>query len=322
MNKKLIPLLIASTALIAGCKNDQSPSAPVVDKKDAIAEVNGVYISKASLESLKTELAPRLRGQTLPDEQLIDELVNRELLVQDAMKKNLENSPEIVARLDNMKRTLLAQADLQEYLKANPVTEEELKAEYDKKMGGDNAVEYKARHILVKKQDEAKKVIEKLNKGANFEELAKTDSTGPSASKGGDLGWFTSDRMVAPFSEAVIALENGKYTTEPVETQFGWHVILREDSRSKTPPPFEAVKAQFRPMMEREKVQSYLEQLRKEANVKILTAEAEEVVVEKVEVVAEPAAEQKAPAAEEKPAAEAKPATAEESKPQETEKKQ
>lgn len=315
MNKKIIPLLIASTVLIAGCKNDQSSTAPVVDKKDAIAEVNGVFISKASLENLKAEIAPRLRGQTIPDEQLIDELVNRELLVQDAMKKNLENTPDIVSRLDNMKRTLLAQADLQEYLKANPVTEEELKAEYDKKMGGDNATEYKARHILVKTQDEGKKIIEQLNKGANFEELAKKDSTGPSASKGGDLGWFTADRMVAPFSEAVIALENGKYTTEPVETQFGWHVILREDSRSKTPPPFEAVKEQFRPMMEREKVQAYLEQLRKQANVKIMTAEAE-VVVEEVEVVAEPAAEQKAPAAEEKPAA------AEESKPEETEKKQ
>ena len=138
MNKKLIPLLIVSSALIAGCQNDKS-TAPVVAKSDAIAEVNGVYISKASLETLKAEMAPRMRGQTIPDEQLIEELINRELLVQDALKKNLENTPEIINRLDNMKRSLLAQADLQEYLKANPVTDEELKAEYDKKMGGDNA---------------------------------------------------------------------------------------------------------------------------------------------------------------------------------------
>lgn len=309
MNKKLIPLLIVSSALVAGCQNDKSAStAPVVDKSDAVAEVNGVYISKASLETLKAEIAPRLRGQTLPDEQLIEELVNRELLVQNAVKKNLENTPEIVTRLDNMKRSLLAQADLQEYLKSNPITDEELKTEYNKKMGGDSAMEYKARHILLKTQDEGKKVIGELDKGGNFEELAKKSSTGPSASKGGDLGWFTADRMVPPFSEAVIALENGKYTTEPVETQFGWHVILREDSRSKTPPPFDAVKEQFRPVMEREKVQAYLEQLRKQAKVEILTVPAEEVVVEEIDIAKEPATE-------------AKPAVAEESKPEDSAKK-
>ena len=312
MNKKLMPLLIVSSALIAGCQNDKT-TAPVVAKSDAIAEVNGVYISKASLETLKAEIAPRMRGQTLPDEQLIEELINRELLVQGALKKNLENTPEIVVRLDNMKRSLLAQADLQEYLKDNPVTDEELKAEYDKKMGGDNATEYKARHILVKTEDEGKEIIKELDKGGKFEELAKKKSTGPSGPKGGDLGWFTADRMVPPFSEALIALENGKYTTEPVETQFGWHVILRENSRSKTPPPFESVKEQFRPVMEREKVQAYLEQLRKQAKIEILTTE--EVVVEEIDVVEAPAAETKAAATE------AKPAAPEESKPDDSAKK-
>ena len=312
MNKKLMPLLIVSSALIAGCQNDKA-TAPVVAKSDAIAEVNGVYISKASLETLKAEIAPRMRGQTLPDEQLIEELINRELLVQGALKKNLENTPEIVVRLDNMKRSLLAQADLQEYLKDNPVTDEELKAEYDKKMGGDNATEYKARHILVKTEDEGKEIIKELDKGGKFEELAKKKSTGPSGPKGGDLGWFTADRMVPPFSEALIALENGKYTTEPVETQFGWHVILRENSRSKTPPPFESVKEQFRPVMEREKVQAYLEQLRKQAKIEILTTE--EVVVEEIDVVEAPAAETKAAATE------AKPAAPEESKPDDSAKK-
>ena len=109
-------------------------------------------------------------------------------------------------------------------------SEEELKAEYDKKMGGDNAIEYKARHILVKTQDEGKKIIEQLDKGANFEELAKKESTGPSASKGGDLGWFGRGVMVKEFEEAAFALEESE-VSETVKTEFRWHLIKLIEKR-------------------------------------------------------------------------------------------
>lgn len=281
MNKKLISLLLSGSALLAACEqsgntNQTAPGAttptasttPAVTKEQAVASVNGQYISKESLDNLQKEIAHRNGGQNIPAKTLLEELVKQEVLVQEANKENLQNSPEIVARLETIKRSLVAQAALQKHLDAHPITDEDLKAEYDKKVVGENAVEYKARHILLKTEDEAKKIIEQLKKGAKFEELAKKNSTEPGAKEsGGDLGWFTTDQMVPPFSEAVAKLEKGKYTTTPVQTQFGWHVILREDSRTPTPPPFEAVKEQLRPMLQRERIQTYIETLRNQAKV-------------------------------------------------------
>ncbi|PKM10109.1 MAG: peptidylprolyl isomerase [Gammaproteobacteria bacterium HGW-Gammaproteobacteria-3] len=319
MNKKLIPLLLASTALIAGCdKLDQTSgsAAPVVKKEDAVAVVNGRYISKDSLQLLENEIAERSHGQTFPKDKLIEELVRRELLVQDALNKQLDKSPDFQARMEQARRSLLSQADLQDFLKSNPVTDEEIKAEYDKSVAGENGQEYKARHILVKTEEEAKKLIEELNSGAKFEELAKKNSTGPSGPQGGDLGWFAAGQMVAPFSEAVIALENGKYTLEPVQTQFGWHVILREDSRAQAVPAMEAVKEQLQPFLQRQKVQNMLEALRTQAKVEIF-----EPVTEKAQAVAADTATTKAPAesndsieaGQEQPATEPAPAAADKS---------
>jgi len=303
MKRKIIPLLIASTAFIAGC--DQLPntnsasSEPVVNKADAVAVVNGHYIAKATLEKLEKEIAERSHGQVFPKEKLIEELIQRELLVQDAEQKHLENSPDILAQLDSAKKTLLTQADVQDFIKANPVTDAELKAEYDSKVAGENGIEYKARHILVKTEDEAKKIIAELDKGGDFAKLANKNSLdGKDSQNGGDLGWFSAGQMVAPFSEAVAKLEKAQYTKTPVKTQFGYHVILREDSRAQTPPPLEAVKEQLTPYLQRKKVQAFVENLRKQAKVEILVpltddlkpaeapvaekSAAEEVVVEEV----------------------------------------
>lgn len=303
MNKKLIPVILASTTLLTGCIEEKGKensfligSVPEVSKEDAIADVNGTYISKKTLQTLENELAQRNQGQSYPKEKLIEEIIHRELLVQDALKKQLDKSPEIIERLSNIRSSLLSQAALQDFVKSNPVTDEEIKTEYDTKMASAGN-EYKARHILVKTEEEAKKLIEELANGADFVELAKTKSTGPSGPQGGDLGWFTADRMVPPFSEAVIAMENGKYTTEPVETQFGFHVILREDSRSQTPPPFEAVKEQIRPLLQRKKVQAMMENLRNQAKVEILIPltdeKAQEAQEEQAKLSTEPAAQEK-----------------------------
>lgn len=280
MNKKIIPLLLASTTLLSGCfeektQDSSQSAAPAVSKEDAVAVVNGTYISKKSLENLEQEIQQRSHGQTFPKDQLLEELIQRELLVQDALKKQLDKTPEFIERMQTVRNSLLSQADLRNFMESNPITDEEIKAEYDSKMAN-AGTEYKARHILVKSEDEAKQLIEELKKGADFAELAKSKSTGPSGPQGGDLGWFTSDRMVPPFSEAVIALENGQFSEEPVETQFGWHVILREDSRAQTPPPLEAVKDQIRQMLQRQQIQSMMENLRKQAKVEVLLTQTEE----------------------------------------------
>ncbi|MCQ8105022.1 peptidylprolyl isomerase [Methylomonas sp. SURF-2] len=275
MKLKLIPLILASATLLPGCfeekTNDAVATAPTVSKEDAVASVNGVYISKKTLETLEKEIAERSQGQTFPREQLLEELIQRELLIQQALQKQLDKSPEVIERMATVRNSLLSQAALQDYLKANPVTDEEIKAEYDSKMAN-MGEEYKASHILVKTEDEAKKIIAELEKGGDFKALAKKHSIDPAGSDGGDLGWFTADRMVPPFSEAVVAMENGKFSKEPVQTQFGWHVILREEARALTPPPLDAVKEQIRPMLQRQKAQAMIENLRNGAKVEVLLA--------------------------------------------------
>jgi peptidyl-prolyl cis-trans isomerase C len=319
MKKKFIPLLIVGTALLAGCNQEQStdttssvtPAATAVDKADAIAVVNGQYIPKSTLEALEKEIAERSHGQVFPKEKLVEELIQRELLVQDAVQKQLDKSPELAAQLEAAKKALLTQANLQDFIKANPVTDAEVKAEYDSKIAAEKGTEFKARHILVKTEAEAKKLIAELNKGADFAKLANKHSLDAKESQnGGDLGWFSAAQMVAPFSEAVAALEKDKYTKEPVKTQFGFHVILKEDSRPVTPPPLEAVKEQLTPFLQRKKVQDMIETLRKQAKVEILVPltdeqpKAEAVPAEQpaVEAPATPAAAEptKADAATEK----------------------
>lgn len=297
MKAKFVPVVLASAALLSGCVEDNTPT---VSKEDAVASVNGTYIGKKTLETLEKEISERSQGQKFPKDQLLEELIQRELLIQQAKQKNLDKSPELVERLTTIKNSLMSQAALQDYLKANPVSDEEVKAEYDKQMGQMDA-EYKARHILVKTEEEAKKLIAELEKGADFATLAKKHSLDQAPD--GDLGWFTADRMVPEFSQAVVALENGKFTKAPVKSQFGWHVILREDSRKLTPPPFDAVKEQFRPLVQRQKAQKFIEGLRSAAKVEIL--------LPKEQPAAEPAAQQPAASEAAAPApAEAAPAAA------------
>ena len=317
MKLKLISLVLASATLLPGCFEEKTQettsTAPTVSKEDAVASVNGVYISKKTLDTLEKEIAERSQGQSFPREQLLEELIQRELLIQQALEKGLDKSPEVIERMATVRNSLLSQAALQDYLKANPVTDEEIKAEYDSKMAN-MGEEYKARHILVKTEEEAKKIIAELEKGGDFQELAKKHSIDPAGSEGGDLGWFTADRMVPPFSEAVVALENGKFSKEPVQTQFGWHVILREDSRALTPPPFDAIKEQIRPMLQRQKAQAMIENLRNSAKVEILLAPEPTQAEPKPSEEAAPAAEGEASTpseeeAPESPESEADPAT-------------
>lgn len=317
MKKKFIPLLVVGTALIASCNQEKAadtgsaPAAtatPAINKADAVAVVNGQYIAKSALETLEKEVAERSHGQTFPKEKLIEELVQRELLVQDATQKQLDKSPELVAQLEAAKKALLTQADLQNFIKANPVTDAEIKAEYDSKVAAEKGTEFKASHILVKTEAEAKKLIAELDKGADFAKLANKNSLDAKESQnGGDLGWFSAAQMVAPFSEAVAALEKGKYSKEPVKTQFGFHVILKEDSRPVTPPPLEAVKEQLTPFLQRKKVQGMIETLRKQAKVEVLVPLTDEAP--KAEAAPAPAAEPATPTAEQAPVA-AEPAKA------------
>ncbi len=215
---------------------------------------------------LNMYLESRLRkpaDQATPEEieAVRGELTDIYLLSAQPRAEELSKSPRMVAQLELQSRAMLAQAVATDFLARNQASDDEMRALYTEQM--ENAPpEYKARHILVETQSEAIALIAELEGGADFAELAKENSTGPSASTGGDLGWFPPDRMVAEFSAAVQTLGDGEFTKAPVQTQFGWHVILREGSRESTPAPFDSVKDVLKQQVEQQKLQDYIESLR------------------------------------------------------------
>lgn len=275
--------LASSAALLAvalsGCNQpgqDAQKSAPaaaaksniVATPENSVASVNGNPITKAEVGIIKTELAQRRSGGEVADDKIIDELIKRELLRQDAVAKQLAKNPDYQARIDNADRVILSQIAAEDFMKNVSVSDEELKKEYDTRVASMQRSEFRARHILVDKEDVAKDIIAKLAKGAKFEDLAKKFSKDPgSKNEGGELGWFSPQQMVQPFSAAVEKLKNGEVTQAPVQTQFGWHVIQREESRDAAAPAFDAVKEQIKSMMQTQKLHQYIDQLSASAKV-------------------------------------------------------
>lgn len=192
-----------------------------------------------------------------------NELTDIYLLSDQPRAQELKDSPRVQAQLELQTRAMLAQAVATDFITRNQGSEEEMQALYAEQIKLAPTTEFKARHILVETQGEALELITLLEGEADFAELAKERSTGPSGPSGGDLGWFTPDRMVAEFSQAVQALDDGAFTKIPVQTQFGWHVILREESRDAPPPPFESVRDALKQQVEQQKLQDYLASLRK-----------------------------------------------------------
>ena len=191
-----------------------------------------------------------------------DELTDIYLLSDQPRAEELKDDPRLQAQLELQSRAIMAQAVATDFLTRNHATDEEMQALYAEQIKLAPSLEFKARHILVEAQGEAIELITLLEGGADFAELAKERSTGPSGPSGGDLGWFTPDRMVAEFSDAVQTLDDGAFTKIPVQTQFGWHVILREDSREVAPPPYESVRDTLKQQVEQQKLQDYLAGLR------------------------------------------------------------
>ncbi len=240
----------------------------VVPALDASAEpaatVNGEEISTDVLNLFLETRAQKPASQATPAERTaaLEQLTDIYLLTTQPRAKELAEQPRNKAQMELQKRGIIAQAVASDFLVRNAATDEEILAEYNEQMKQSPPVEYKASHILVTTQAEAVELIKELDGGADFAELARTKSTGPSASNGGDLGWFGPNQMVAPFSQAVGSLENGAYTKTPVQTQFGWHVIWREDSRESTPPTLESVRDVVKQRIEQKKLQEYIESLR------------------------------------------------------------
>jgi len=195
----------------------------------------------------------------------VDELTNIYVISSLPRAVELGEDPRIQAQLELQERAILFNALANDFLANNQATEQEIFNAYEEQVALVPPKEFKARHILVDTQAAAIALIEELQGGADFVELAKEHSTGPSGSSGGDLGWFTVQAMVKPFSDAVSVMEDGAFTVEPVQTQFGWHVILREDSRESAPPPLDSVRDVIKQRVEQDKFQKFMTNARKQA---------------------------------------------------------
>ena len=245
--------------------DDKAASAP--DPNNVIARVNGEAITAPQLQAQLQAMSQR--GQRASRQQALQELVELELMAQKAEEQGLPDQAEIAAAIERQRNTLLAQHLVRSQMSEFEVSDEKLKSAYDKRVSDTGGTEYKARHIKVDKEAKAKSLIEELDGGADFAELAKEHSTGPSKSRGGDLGWFTPDRMVGPIASAVQELEPGNYAGEPIKTKFGWHVLKLEDTRDKEPPKFEQMKSRLRNELVGQKVQDYITSLRDKAEIEI-----------------------------------------------------
>jgi peptidyl-prolyl cis-trans isomerase C len=197
-----------------------------------------------------------------------EELIRREALVQAARAKGIDKSAEVKARVEFAQQEVLIGAFIQDHLRKNPITDEKAKAEYEKMKAGMTAREYKARHILVESEADAKAIIAKLDSGTAFADLAKDSKDPGSKDNGGDLGWNQPNAFVKPFAEAMVALEKGKYTKTPVKSDFGYHVILTEDSRTSEPPAFEQIKPQLLQHLQQQEVGKLVAQVREKAKIK------------------------------------------------------
>lgn len=233
-----------------------------------LAVVNGKAVPSARADAMVKQMAaqgqqdsPQLRAMVK------EELINREILIQEADKLGLSNSADVKSQIDIARQSIVIRALVTDFLKKNPITDADIKAEYEKVKSQAGDKEYHARHILVEKEDEAKAIIAKLKAGEKFEELAKQSKDPGSAANGGDLDWASPAAFVKPFSDAMIALQKGHVTETPVKTQFGYHIIKVEDTRPAKVPPLEEVKPQISQTLEQKKLQTFQQDLRKKAKI-------------------------------------------------------
>lgn len=235
-----------------------------------VATVNGVKIPEAKMTFLVQQLAARGQQDT-PElrAKLREDLIRNEIIIQEALKKGLDKSPEVASQMDMARTQILFGAYINDYIKANPVADADMKAFYDKEVKPQfSGKEYHARHILVATEAEAKAILADLKKGKKFEDLAKTKSTDKgSGANGGDLGWANPSDYVKEFSDAMVKLPKGKISDAPVKSQFGYHIIKLEDLRDIKGPAYEEVKEEIQKELQSQMLQKLVADLRSKAKV-------------------------------------------------------
>lgn len=261
MIRRTLALTVAALFVVAGiAAHAQTPAksaaaAPSAAGKELYPKAYFDFLLKERLGQGQPD-SPELRNAVR------DELNTRELLVREAKKKGLDKNAEIKNQMDLTAQTVLVRAYVADWARANPIPDAALKTEYDKIKAQIGDKEYKVRHVLVEKETEAKDIIASLQKGERFEKLAEQSKDPGSKANGGDLDWNAPANFVKPFSDAMVKLEKGKFTAQPVQTQFGWHVIRLDDIRDAKVPPFDEVKPQLQQRLQTQHLESYFKDLR------------------------------------------------------------
>lgn len=265
---RLTALLVTGLLLQAPLHAQDAKPAPKASKPGAVATVNGVAIPAARAEAL---LQSQLNQGQQDSEQLRaairNDLINREMLSQAAKKKGFDKKAEVNAQFELARQGILVNAYLQDFVASHPVKDEAVKSEYDNIVKAMGDKEYKARHILLEKEDEAKSIVARLQKGEKFEELAKQSKDPGNKDRGGDLGWSHPGGYVKPFADALVKLEKGKFSAAPVKTEFGWHVIQLDDIRDLKHPPLDEVKPQIQQRLQQQALEKHIAELRAKTKV-------------------------------------------------------
>ncbi|NBX62035.1 MAG: peptidylprolyl isomerase [Betaproteobacteria bacterium] len=234
-----------------------------------IAIVNGKAVPKSRVQALAAQLERSGRAVTPEmEQQLREEVIIREVFIQEAQSKGMDATDDFKTQMELARQSILIRELFSEFQKNNPVTDAEVKAEYDKFASMNGGKEYKSRHILVEKEDQAKAIIASLKKGGKFEDIAKKQSKDPgSGAKGGDLDWANASSFVKEFSDAMVALKKGEFTQNPVKSQFGFHVIRLDDVRDAQLPKMEEVKPQILQQLQSNKLAEFQQSLRDKAKI-------------------------------------------------------
>ena len=269
------PLVLALLAplVLAACNKAATPAPEAAGER--VATVNGKALPKSVFDLYVANMS-RQSGREVTEEQkgqLLDQYVSMQLAAEEAEKAGIEKDQKVRDQLALARLQVLVDAGLQKYLEAHPVQESELRPEYDAQVAA-LPREYHARHTLVDDQAAAVAITKELKGGADFAKIAAKRSKDSSSKSGGDLGWFTLDTMVKPFADAVKTMEPGQLTEQPVQSQYGWHVIKLEESRATSAPPFDEVKDRIKTFVQRKKLQAHLEELRKAAKIEKAAAAA------------------------------------------------
>lgn len=251
----LVALLVSAAALPAMAQN--------------LAVVNGKPVPSSRADVMVKQMVAQGQQDTPELRAMIkDELITREILIQEADKLGLGTNSDVKSQIEIARQSILIRALVSDYLKKNPVKDADIKAEYDRFKAQASDKEYHARHILVEKEDEAKAIITKLKAGAKFEDLAKQSKDPGSAGNGGDLDWASPAAFVKPFSDAMTSLQKGQLLETPVKTQFGYHVIKLDDVRPAKIPTLDEVKPQIAEGLQQKKLQAFQQELRAKAKIK------------------------------------------------------